>query len=297
MIRRFGPRISQIKTRLQQAPVVAWPRVSFPEVITETADLRSVHSLQGCESFDSIVFYLKQIVDRTCARLRGRGERLQGFSLCLETEMGTSREELFSLPLPLGGARDILDIISERMRFELAKTPLHSAVVEIQLLVTATSPGLPSQKSLFSRRSETIEVWNNLVTRLIQKLGDESVFSITLEDTYKPESSWKKELHAPDHGTTPAPLHPVITNRPTRILSNPLRLHFRNRCLIDKGKTVFRLQTISSPQRITGNWWAEEESYTRDYYIAKTACGSKIWLYQDKTELNPKVFYLQGYFD
>jgi hypothetical protein len=50
----------------------------------------------------------------------------------------------------------------------------------------------------------------------------------------------------------------------------------------------------SERERILTNWW-ETNMIARDYFIASTACGRRIWIYKELGVLDS--WYLRGIFD
>lgn len=82
----------------------------------------------------------------------------------------------------------------------------------------------------------------------------------------------------------------VISNpRPFWLLQDPVQLS------IKKGKLYHRkaISIISGPERIETCWWSGKH-IRRDYYVAKEANGSRLWIYREKTA--ERNWYLHGVF-
>ena len=81
----------------------------------------------------------------------------------------------------------------------------------------------------------------------------------------------------------------ALTPRPLWLLREPKQLALRN------GKLYHRkdVTLISGPERIETFWWSGTD-VCRDYYVAREANGSRLWVYRERT--GDKNWYLHGYF-
>ncbi|PCJ25748.1 MAG: hypothetical protein COA96_06900 [SAR86 cluster bacterium] len=77
--------------------------------------------------------------------------------------------------------------------------------------------------------------------------------------------------------------------RPFWLLQNPVQLTLR------KGRLYHRrrISIVSGPERIETYWWSGV-NVRRDYYVAREANGSRLWIYREKTA--EKNWYLHGVF-
>ncbi len=77
--------------------------------------------------------------------------------------------------------------------------------------------------------------------------------------------------------------------RPLWLLQDPIQLS------INKGRLFHRkaISIISGPERLETHWWSGAD-VRRDYYTAKEANGSRLWIYREKS--GEKKWYLHGFF-
>ncbi|MDP6537298.1 MAG: DNA polymerase Y family protein [Gammaproteobacteria bacterium] len=77
--------------------------------------------------------------------------------------------------------------------------------------------------------------------------------------------------------------------RPLWLLQDPQRLALRN------GRLYHRkpVSLISGPERIETFWWSGTD-VRRDYYVAREANGSRLWVYRERS--GDRNWYLHGYF-
>jgi protein ImuB len=54
-----------------------------------------------------------------------------------------------------------------------------------------------------------------------------------------------------------------------------------------------RLVRLSATERIESGWW-DRRGIGRDYFIARTAEGSRVWIYRERA--GRRRWYLHGYF-
>ena len=77
--------------------------------------------------------------------------------------------------------------------------------------------------------------------------------------------------------------------RPVWLLPEPLPLTLRNNRLYYR-KAV---SLISGPERIETRWWSGQD-IRRDYYVAREAGGSRLWIFRERT--GERGWYLHGLF-
>jgi protein ImuB len=73
-------------------------------------------------------------------------------------------------------------------------------------------------------------------------------------------------------------------------LREPIKLESIESQPFYKGSLSFTTER----ERIISGWWDSQE-IARDYFMATTIQGVRLWVYKDLT--NPVRWYLQGYFD
>jgi len=81
----------------------------------------------------------------------------------------------------------------------------------------------------------------------------------------------------------------ALAPRPLWLLREPKQLVLRNSKLYHRKAVTL----ISGPERIETFWWSGTD-VCRDYYVAREASGSRLWVYRERT--SDKNWYLHGYF-
>lgn len=135
---------------------------------------------------------------------------------------------------------------------------------------------------------------NNLkqfIEQLQARLGEQQIQSVHNMAQHCPEhASQLFDFNEAGKNKNRSTTEKTASNiRPFWLLQNPVQLNIR------KGKLYHRraITIISGPERIESHWWAEND-VRRDYYIAKEASGSRLWIYREKdTEKN---WFLHGLF-
>ncbi len=301
----------------------AWPAFQPPELISESVDLFEVDTLEACAHQETFLFALRPVLEKIAARLHGRGLRATVFEVRFELlkRIGTEhpqRKWQIALPLPQSGARGLFQILRDRLGNELDREPLEFPVNRLTVTILEASPGTGAQKHFFQRHEEESEDFSSLVSRLLHRLGKQSVYHAQAVDRHRPESAWKPTLyefkpqpHQP-RKETPAMkpgltlnrdyLRSISPERPSRLLKRPLKLSLVGDWIIADDRKLpidGKWQTLEwvGPERISGEWWERvnpnASDFDRDYYRVTSLTGEQLWVYQNAQN----EFYLHGYFD
>jgi len=301
---RFGKQACEIHAAVRGRMEPAWEGFHPPERILETIEaVAGGQNGEICADLESLIFILKAPVDRAMARLRGRAQRAARVSVTFELELWSTiespeREFSVSLALPQGASAGLLPILQERLMRSLEKEPLGSPVRKIRFEVLETVPGRDAQRDFFSRKEEEDENWDALVARLSERFGKERVFVAETVSRYLPEKAYAHaDLHSRAARSQKA-AGPQLHLRPSRILKSPERLLRSGRTLglpHPDGKTLranWQATTWEGPERLSGEWWSEEDRFERDYYRVTSERGEQLWVY-----VSGEAVYLHGYFD
>src|SRR4051812_29270394 len=198
---RFGQEISELAMRLQASAdgrlSLPWPGFHPKAQVTELADLECTEGVSS--DLSGLLFVLKTLIDRSVARLRGRGERASMVQVELDLEnwstiKNTKRRWKLTLPLPMSSAASLLAILQETLSYSLGHEPLEAPARQVHFTVLEAVPGYGAQRDFFSRKEEEAELWDSLVGRLSHKLGKQRVFVAEPVDRYLPEESWGRKL-------------------------------------------------------------------------------------------------------
>jgi len=185
---------------------------------------------------------------------------------------------------------------------ELSKLKLESTTFEWEFSSIALSSAnlLPIQlfnDDLFNPNPKQ-EQFQQLLDKLISRLGHSAVFHLTQEDEYLPELSNKRICANKQHLAETSTIyhkHAVPNNElsnkhifkdePLWLLEKPIQLMKHMQLPILDGP----LTIIHGPNRITSHWW--ETLQSRDYFIARQRSGRLLWVFFDRIN---KSWYLHG---
>ncbi len=218
----------------------------------------------------------------------------------LEDENSEETEISIRLHKPLRNAKVLSQILRERLNTLVLTSPLIALSIEISVPARIQN----TQFHLFDAYEQQGEQLDELLGRLIAKLGPSVVSAAALRERYRPEASWKGLPFEPlqtkkeTHSFTQTSPKTLSSPRPSLLLSSPEPLVAKKK----GGKTILRssqdeyfISSFIGPERLQGEWWDKKE-HARDYFIAKTTSGQNLWIYKTLNQHKPKVF-LHGYFD
>lgn len=289
---RFGKLASILLDTLKGLEVHDWPRLEFPERLEERLDL----SERACTDLEPLLFALRTALSRLVPRLRAREKRVARLRLHLSLDDQSTRHLPVEFPTPQSTVAGILQILREKLSREFQHRPLSAAVEHVQILILESAPGRSAQRDFFQKRLEETESLEHLVGRLQQKLGARRIYKPALTDAHRPETAWRPHPALQAVEETPLPLLPP---RPTRLLEQPLLLQRQGDDLKEvHGPRHWRVLRWEGPERLSGEWWHSENlrAFARDYYVALTQSGEKLWLFLTPTGHGERL-YLHGYFD
>ncbi len=273
----------------------------LPEVLEESIELD-----WPAESHEPLLFALKTVLDRLCARLCGRRRAAIRFALTLKLDPTGQVQVWLVLARPSARAKILLELAKHR----IADLTLPNPIVALTLTVAQSCDDPGSQLALgdVPEGDAGLEV---VLSRLSSVLGEDALFAAELEPVHRPEAAYaaksfrppeaKKGILAEAEGcqvrSTPQ-ADEVLTQRPSRVLERPASLKveldlegdLRSARLLGKHRKVL---AVSGPERVCGEWWAEAP-YNRDYYRVFFDGFGPAWIFRDARD---GQFYLQGMFD
>jgi protein ImuB len=146
-----------------------------------------------------------------------------------------------------------------------------------------------------------------LVEHLRARLGAEAVYGLECVAEHRPERAWKiaepvgkwgHSSFASKRGRASAetPLSSAAGTLASRPFSRPLWLLEQPEALAMRGGRPQRdgvLELLAGPERIESGWW-DGGDVRRDYYLAQTAAGARLWIYRECT--GARAWFLHGIF-
>ena len=169
--------------------------------------------------------------------------------------------------LPAADPFEWQNLLAERLGRLALPAPVRALVLRSGAVVpvAGTSGDLPG---CGSEGPGSGAIW--LLDRLRARLGEAAVSGVCLVPEHRPEAAFRRLRPEPaprpgaDASLPDAP-------RPLWLLAAPEPL----------GRPRHALSLESGPERIESGWW-DGAPVARDYYVARTAQGVRLWIYQDR---------------
>ncbi len=191
--------------------------------------------------------------------------------------------------------------VGTQLRRRLEDLQVSAPVVEAGLDVLESCPYHGRQHGLLDR-SEALEPLPELLGRLADALGEESLFRVCVADVHRPETSW---LPAPFDPRRAGELFRRVTAEPLPALPRPSLLLPEPRPLrvqLDPAGDVrgvevegrwARVDASVGPERLVGEWWTLDP-FERDYHRAALSDGRLAWIFLDRETGD---WWLHGWFE
>lgn len=232
------------------------------------------------EWVDGLIFPCRRLLDELEAVLRGR----QAGTDRLDWQLRHARQG--PTRFALGSARPVREAARwlELLRERLGRLELPAPVREIQLQVRQIRPLVPEDQGLFPELSTASQAPDPaLLDRLRARLGPTAVRGLALVADHRPEYAWR--WCDPGETGTGIPR----ADRPLWLLSQPQPLHAQGgRPWLDGP-----LDLGQERERIDTGWW-DDRAVRRDYFIATTRQGERLWIYREIDERHG--WFLHGMF-
>jgi protein ImuB len=285
---RFGPVGLLLFMRLQNPQTLLWPSFTPDEKVAEKIDFQDDWRM---ESMNSLIFYLKSLLDRTQMRLRAKGLQIKQFEVVFTQEKFSTIPDpeykvLIDLSMPQISAKSLLTLTKEKIDYALQKNPLLGIIASLELRVLDQVPYRTAQKNIFEpKKEENLENWYELLARLSLRLGEKNVFQAKPRESHLPEKAWERSL--PGHP------NPAITwnapTRPLRTFPQPEKVDLQGNALRWDHET-FEIEEVSHREVVLSEWW--NDFVERVYFRAKTKSGADLWLFR-----TTEGVFIHGYFD
>ncbi|HXQ31441.1 MAG TPA: DNA polymerase Y family protein [Steroidobacteraceae bacterium] len=147
---------------------------------------------------------------------------------------------------------------------------------------SAALPGIGSREAMAEAAA--------LLDRLRARLGETAVSGVCLVPEHRPEAAWRAvrlEI-APPSGRMRTGTALPRAPRPLWLLAAPEPLVVRDGQPCRDGRLVLE----SGPERIESGWW-DGRGVARDYYIAITRGGARLWIFRER---GARRWFLHGVF-
>jgi protein ImuB len=257
------------------------------------------------ESFEPLQFALKTVLDRLCARLAGRKRAAVRLNFVMKLDPSGQVELPLTLARPTSRAKLLLDLA----RHQLSDLRVENPIAAISVRVEEHNEDRGQQLALGDtpEGDAALEV---VLSRLATTLGEEALFSASLEAVHRPEQAYAARAFRPPASSrgmagellpeeeVEVPVEEALKERPSRLLEKPATLDAE---VTESGELLAawllgkrrRVMAMAGPERLGGEWWAASP-YSRDYYRVHFEGLGPAWVFRDAQDGR---FYLQGLFD
>lgn len=266
------------------------------------------------ESVEPLLFALKTVLDRLCARLSGRRRAAVRLTLRLCLESRGERPLAIRLARPTAQRKLLLDLV----RHQLEDVSLDSPIAALKVRVDETSAD-DGQQLVWDDEPQGEAALEVVLSRLSSTLGEQALMAAEPVESHRPERAYAlKEFHPPVNrrsggaglldwsveggqggsGEMTSEQRELLLKRPARLFEAaaelPTEVGAKGELLAARIEGQRRpVVAMAGPERLCGDWWAEVP-YLRDYYRVLFEGMGPVWLYRDARDGR---FYLQGMFD
>lgn len=218
--------------------------------------------------------------------------RQQLYTQSLEWQLYYFRRPCDRLLIHTSAANNHLQSMLSLSKLKLEQYTLKAPLESLGLSASAFTAAAGGSGDLFpelSHPSNQLRDYRQLLDKLLTRLGEGQLKTLTLGDEHLPEFQQQSSelVHQtieqirlpgdPDPHSSQGHLPLWLTGEPLPIAapttaSGPLRL-------------------VYGPQRVDSHWW--QQRCRRDYFVARHQNGSYCWVFQD---LNNERWFLQGFY-
>jgi protein ImuB len=274
--RRFGqPLLDSLDRALGRLPA---PRRFFTPPACFDAKVEFAAEVIGGEA---LLFAAKRLLTQLAGFLCARNGGIQRCTLTLLHDKDFAATTIdIGLVAPTRDAAHMTLLARERLAAFTLPAPVQAIVLEAGEILELAQ----ENSSLFPEQINPPGEREKLIERLRARLGRGAVGGVVSRAGHRPERAWQPaEPGTPNHAPScgPRPLWLLEAPRPLpQIAAKP---HYGND----------PLALIAGPERIESGWW-DSDDIRRDYFIARTAEHSMLWVYRDWRR--PGGWYLHGIF-
>lgn len=166
------------------------------------------------------------------------------------------------------------------LRETLMRMTLKEPVTALELKVDELVQGNPAiGADLFGVRHQAQgEAYASFIDRLRSRCGSQALRAMELQPDHRPEVAWRwRENDEPARrGGMKTLFSDGLNTRPVWLVKEPVTLSTQHGIPQLDGP----LRLVPARERIDTGWW-DERGLARDYFIAKTTRGSRLWVYKE----------------
>lgn len=260
LARRVGPVPLLLLDRLLGDAADPRPFWEPPAVFVQRMELAAeIHQ------HTALVFPARRLITALCGFLRGRGAAAQSLQWQLQHREHRRSDFTQGLLQPSRDAEHILALFRERIE----RVSLSEPVMGLALRVDDC---LPYAEQIGQLLDGAVQRDDSLLEKLRSRLGEHQVSGLCSLPDYRPEKAW--EYCLPGASTTFAA---ALPDAPPWLLREPRPLH------VEQGRPVYGgpLQLPGRSRRVECGWW-DGFDVARDYFVALSWAGERLWVFRDR---------------
>ncbi len=245
---------------------------------------------------DAVHAVLDRLLERLCLALQATEQAAVRIQLRLVLEDAAD----VLLSIRLGRPRRDPATLGTLVRRRLEDLRMEAPVVEVGLEILESCPYHGRQHGLLDR-SEALEPLDELLARLEDALGEQSLLRAVEADVHRPEAGWEAAtftVHGPSELLSGGrPVRLATSARPALMLPDPrpVRVQLDPRSQPEAVEVEGRWRrtwSTEGPERLAGEWWTSDP-FERDYYRVALADGRQPWIFLDRETGD---WWLHGWF-
>ncbi|MFK7855429.1 MAG: DNA polymerase Y family protein [Granulosicoccus sp.] len=265
LTRRFGSDCTELLYKLDGR--LPDPKAAYqpPETFYQALDL----PLEAPDTL-ALTFPLNRLLAALGGYLKSRDLGIRHLNIVLFHHRGPATRVALKFLDATANTTHLLRVATER----LGNLELTSAVTSLALESAELAPLERQGKDLFQKSQSQSTTIEQVLDKLIARLGKEAVYTALPGDDHRPEKAWMSALLTPHQVPEQWPARPLGLLKDPRPLTESVELH-------------------TLPERIENGWW-DDTDVRRDYFIGSTTSGTYYWLYQLRH--NPEQLWIHGLF-
>ncbi len=179
-----------------------------------------------------------------------------------------------------------------RIRFDQLVLPEPVIAIRLQSGMTQALQAESARLNFHTAGDRQVRRYSvaQLAERLVARIGDQSVHSMTLVAEHRPQYAWRAQSLLSDWASSTLSEVRRHLLRPLWMLPEPALLPADSGYPLHQGD---RLRLLEGPERLETGWW-DEDGISRDYYTAVNPAGIRLWIFRNRSRSSS--WYLHGYF-
>lgn len=283
LTRRFGKEVVHDIDRALGR--VSDPRDAF--ILPATFSTR-VEFIREVVHFEGLRFPIRRMLSELACFLRARGAATSGWTLAFLHNRSQQTALHITTQRPSRDWSRWETLLAERV----ARTPLGDEVCAMTLCCDKLQPYEEENLSWLPDQRQQACHMSDLLERLSARLGQGSVYGISIREDHRPEQAWTRQsvsTQPTGSGKLPTGHVPPWPLRPLWLLPAPRILIARDHLPHYHGA----LKLLSGPERIEYGWW-DGQPARRDYFVAQNPLHETLWVYRALSP--PHEWFLHGHF-